>query len=186
MLDPSYDPWLVGEINKLLGWINVDYIRSRCELRRQQNGRERFVFRPREDLGDVTAVYRPRQNKLLLSWFSVSRNDSGRPSMLLDGAQFVVRGADQVDTYQTLAQIMDGKFGPLNWAYLESSQLGRTDQSPVRMLQGLIEQYWPLDVESGRRRGICRGITNDILRGESAQELLAQQRRRIARNASRH
>lgn len=106
--------------------------------------------------------------------------------MLLDSAQFVVRGADQVDTYQTLAQIMDGKFGPLNWAYLESSQLGRTDQSPVRMLQGLIEQYWPLDVESGRRRGICRGITNDILRGESAQELLAQQRRRIARNASRH
>lgn len=186
MLDSMHDAWLVGEIHKLLQWVNVDYIQSRCVARRQQNGRERYVFRPREDVGDISAIYRPRQNKLLLSWFSASRNDTERPSILLDSAQFVVREAGQVDTYQTLTQIMDDKFGLLNWAYLESSQLGRTDQSPVRMLQGLVEQYWPLDVDPGRRRGICRGITNDILRGESAQELLAQQRRRIARNASRH
>lgn len=184
MLDPSNDFWLVGEINKLLQWVNLDYIQSRCVVRRQPNGRERYVFRPREDLGDITAVYRPRQNKLLLSWFSAARNDSERASMLLDSMQFVVRPGDQVDIYQTFATIMDGKFGALNWAYLESSQLGRSGQSPIKMLQSLVEQYWPLDVDPGRRRGICRGVANDILRGVSAQELLQQQRRSHARRSS--
>jgi len=69
----------------------------------------------------------------------------------------------------------------MNGAFLESSASSRSSTSPIVILQKLNEDYWPLDIDPGKRRGICKGITFDILRGIPVERLLNEQRKRLAR-----
>ena len=181
MLDPANDPWLVGEINKLLEWVNVGYIQSRCVLRQQPNGRERYVFRPRLDVGDIRAFSQPWRNRIQVTWFSAATNDTERVGLFLDAAEFSFDANGVAQVHKSFDQIFDAKFGALNWAYIESTSSARGGKSAIQMIQRLVEDHWPLTVDPTKRRGPCRGITNDILRGVPVQGLLAQQRQRNAR-----
>ncbi len=176
MLDSSYDPWLIGEIDKQLQWIDRSYIAAGC-VHRTVNGQTRYVFRPNERQ-DVRAIYMPRQGKLQISWPSAVRSDAKRPNLMLDPGKFTLQNG-HASTRQSLQAILDDRFGFGNGAFLESSQSSRSGTSPLGYLQKLVDEYWPLDIDASKRRGVCRGIVQDLVRGVPAQRLLTEQRQRL-------
>ncbi|MEI7819143.1 MAG: hypothetical protein WCI47_03425 [bacterium] len=143
------------------------------------------MFRPREDLGDIKAHFQPWKNSIQLSWPSASINETGRVGLYLDSADFSFDANGIAYVNKSLAEILDAKFGHLNWAPIESRQSKTGGNSGIQVISKAVEDYWPLMVDDTKRHGACRGITNDILRGISVDSLLQDQRRRNERSSAR-